>query len=120
MPSADDPHSTLVSGQVSLDFTCHPAQKRTAESAPIKIKVGVKNTKNPPCFLARTLTPNYMMILFHTTVEEYSALCARVAFLYLLSLEVEHNSFSKNDTAQLLPVHEPGGEGVAAQEDRRL
>lgn len=61
-----------------------------------------------------------MMILFHTTVEQYSALCARVAFLYLLSLRSGTQFILKNDTAHLLPVHEPGGEGVAPQEDRRL
>lgn len=84
------------------------------------MKVGVKTTKNPLCFLARTLTPNYMMILFPTTVEQYSALHARVAFLPLLSLGSGTQFILKNDTAHLLPVHEPGGEGVAAQEDRRL
>lgn len=61
-----------------------------------------------------------MMILFHTTVEQYSALRARVAFLYLLSLGSATQLILKNDTAHLLPVHEPVGEGVAAQEDRRL
>lgn len=83
VPSADDPHSTLLSGQVSLDFICHPAQKWTPESAPIKIKVGVKNTQKK-CFLASILT--LMMIFFHTTVEQYSALRAWVTFSSLLSL----------------------------------
>lgn len=61
-----------------------------------------------------------MMILFPTTVEQYSALRARVAFLSLLSLESGTQFILKNDTAHLLPVHEPGGEDAAAQEDRRL
>lgn len=61
-----------------------------------------------------------MMILFPTTVEQYSALRARVAFPSLLSLGSGTPFILKNDTAHLLPVHEPGGEGVAAQENRRL
>lgn len=57
------------------------------------------------------------MILFHITVEQYSALPARVAFLTLGS---GTQFILKNDTAHLSLVYEPGGEGVAAQEDRRL
>lgn len=60
------------------------------------------------------------MILFHTIVEQYSTLCARVAFPSLLSLGSGTQFILKNDTAQLLPVHEPRDEGAAAQEDRRL
>lgn len=100
VPSADDPHSILLSGHVSLDFTCHPAQKWTAESAPIKIKVGVKNTQK--CFLASILTP--MMILFHTTLEQYSALCAWVAFPSLPSLGSGTQFTLKNYTAHLLQL----------------
>lgn len=55
-----------------------------------------------------------MMILFHTTIEQYSALHARVAFLSLFSLGIQF--ILTNDTAHLLSVHEPGGEDVAAQE----
>lgn len=72
------------------------------------------------CFLARTLTPNYMMILVHTIVEQCSALHARVAFLSLLSLGSGTQFILKNYTAHLLLVHGPGGKGVAAQEHRRL
>lgn len=60
------------------------------------------------------------MILFHITVLQYSALRARVAFLSLFSLGSGTQFILKKDTAHLLPVHEPGGEGAAAQEDRRL
>lgn len=118
VPSAGDPHFTLASGQVS-DFTCHPVQNQTAElHSSKKQSWGLKH--KTPCFLARIPTPNYMVILFCTTVEQYLALRARVAFLSLLSLRSGTQFLLKNDTAHLLPVYEPGGEGVAAEEDRRL